>query len=233
MSAEPQPSDDPKILRERYNRWHRAIVLSSDYIDLHVTPRNTNALIKRIEYLATYIQSTEEWAEMSPKKRKRDAEEPEEVKRQKPLRRAVVVYTDGACPKNGTSQARAGYGVYFGEADPRNISSRLRGKQTNNRAEMTAILVALTKVEPYEPLEIRTDSKLCINSITKWLPGWKKKGWKKSNGKPVLNADLWKEIDAALKSRSGKTFFTYVRGHSGDRGNDAADSLAVAGAAKG
>ncbi len=81
---------------------------------------------------------------------------------------------------------------------------------------------------PDEPLHILCDSQYVINSVTKWMPGWKRKGWKKSDGKPVLNLELLKEIDAALVGR--KYTFEWVKGHAGHDLNEAADDRARAAA---
>ena len=75
-----------------------------------------------------------------------------------------------------------------------------------------------------EPLHILCDSQYVINAITKWMPGWKRKGWRKADGKPVLNLDLLKEIDAAIVGR--KYTFEWVKGHAGHDLNEAADDRA-------
>ena len=97
---------------------------------------------------------------------------------------------------------------------------------TNNMGELMAVLDLFksTAHMPEEPLHILCDSQYVINSVTKWMPGWKRKGWKKSDGKPVLNLDLLKEIDAALVGR--KYTFEWVKGHAGHDLNEAADDRA-------
>jgi ribonuclease HI len=81
---------------------------------------------------------------------------------------------------------------------------------------------------PGEDLHILCDSQYVINSVTKWMPGWKRKGWRKSDGKPVLNVELLKEIDQELRGR--KYTFEWVRGHAGHDLNEAADERARAAA---
>ena len=81
---------------------------------------------------------------------------------------------------------------------------------------------------PAEDLHILCDSQYVINSVTKWMPGWKRKGWRKSDGKPVMNVELLKEIDQALVGRKYK--FEWVRGHAGHDLNEAADDRARAAA---
>ncbi len=79
-----------------------------------------------------------------------------------------------------------------------------------------------------EPIRILCDSQYVINSLTKWMPGWKRRGWKKGDGKPVLNVDLMKELDEALKDREVE--FEWVKGHAGHAMNEAADVRARAAA---
>ncbi|KAK4653994.1 hypothetical protein QC762_400220 [Podospora pseudocomata] len=146
----------------------------------------------------------------------------------------TMVYTDGAPPGNGKAGACGGVGVWFGADDPRNVSERLAGPlQTNQRAELTAILRALQLVDLDSPIDIRTDSQYSIDCVTKWYVSWVKKGWKTAGGTPVKNADLVKAIRDLMEDREAKgtiTILTKVVGHSGDYGNDQADRLAVLGA---
>ncbi|KAI9003568.1 ribonuclease H-like domain-containing protein [Gaertneriomyces semiglobifer] len=145
----------------------------------------------------------------------------------------IEVYTDGACTNNGKgARARAGYGVWYGHNDPRNISAPLPGPlQTNNRAEMTAVIKALQSVPKFMHVIIHSDSQYMKNGIEKWIEGWKRTGWiSKSSGKPVLNKDLWVELDKLRDEYDGAIEFRYVKGHAGIAGNEGADKLAVAGA---
>ncbi|MFI7742972.1 RNase H family protein [Kocuria rhizosphaericola] len=99
---------------------------------------------------------------------------------------------------------------------------------TNNMGELKAVLDLLeaTAHRPDEPLRVLCDSQYVINSITKWMPGWKKKGWKKKDGKPVLNVELMKALDAAMAGRD--VHFEWVKGHAGHELNEAADLRARA-----
>lgn len=101
---------------------------------------------------------------------------------------------------------------------------------TNNMGELKAVLDLLesTADRAGEQLRILCDSQYVINSVTKWMPGWKKKGWKKKDGKPVLNLELLQGIDAALKGRDVE--FEWVKGHAGHELNEAADDRARAAA---
>lgn len=146
-----------------------------------------------------------------------------------------IVYTDGSSLGNGRAGAVAGVGVFFGTGDPRNISERLVGDlQTNQRAELTAILRTLEVVPENQSIEIRTDSKYSIQCVTEWYINWQKNGWRAQGG-PVKNQDLVVAIRARLDARQKKgaqTQFTWVKGHANDPGNVAADYLAVEGARK-
>lgn len=97
---------------------------------------------------------------------------------------------------------------------------------TNNMGELKAVLdlFEATASRPGAKLRVYCDSQYVINSLTKWMPGWKKKGWKKSDGKPVLNRDLLEALDRALTGRDYE--FIWVKGHAGHELNEKADSLA-------
>jgi len=102
---------------------------------------------------------------------------------------------------------------------------------TNNQGELMAVLDLLRSTAhlPQEHLRILCDSQYVINCVSKWMPGWKRKGWRKADGKPVLNVDLLQQIDEAIKGRSYE--FEWVRGHAGHELNEAADLRARAVAA--
>ncbi|KAH9053809.1 ribonuclease H-like domain-containing protein, partial [Lactarius vividus] len=145
-----------------------------------------------------------------------------------------VVYTDGACSRNGQAGSVAGVGVWWGPNDPRNISERCPGNpQTNNRAELIAIIRALqTAPRTLIPLVIKTDSKYAVKCIDKWLTGWRKKNFRTFQGTRVKNSELIMYADALISMRKNagqKVRFEYVAGHSGVPGNDGADALAVRG----
>ncbi|KKA30921.1 hypothetical protein TD95_004815 [Thielaviopsis punctulata] len=148
----------------------------------------------------------------------------------------VQVYTDGSSRGNGRVGAAAGVGVYFGPNDPRNVSERLSGEpQTNQRAELTAILFALQRVPVNRKILIITDSQYSINCATVWARSWAKKNWVSSTGEEVKNQDLVRAIIEQMTAREkagGVTSFKWVNGHNKNPGNEAADALAVAGAMK-
>ena len=151
----------------------------------------------------------------------------------------INVFTDGSCiqsTKKNAGSRPAGYACVFPEYPKLNFAAKLEGKEkTNNRAEFTACIVALEisekDIDPKfeRTLKVYTDSELLINSLTKWLPGWKAKNWKKADGSPVKNVDLLKVLDELLKKR--KVVFKHVRAHTGKKdwesiNNDLADRMA-------
>lgn len=145
---------------------------------------------------------------------------------------SAVVYTDGACTNNGQGGAQAGIGVYWGPDHPLNVSERLKGRQTNNRAEIQAVVKAVNqaKICGFKDLTVKTDSMFLINSMTKWLPGWKAKGWKLASGGPVKNKEDFEDLIEAMAGI--KVNWVHVAGHQGIDGNEQADRLAVQGANK-
>lgn len=101
---------------------------------------------------------------------------------------------------------------------------------TNNQGELTAILDLLAQTAHVpDDLVIYCDSQYAINSITKWMPGWKKRGWRKGDGKPVLNVEIMKALDARMTQFAAagrRVEFRWVKGHAGHPLNEAADRLA-------
>lgn len=116
----------------------------------------------------------------------------------------------------------------------RNVSEALKGsKQTNQRAELTAVLRALDIAPRHREVTIYTDSKYSIDCVTNWYKNWEKNGWVNAKGKPVENRDLVQDIREKIEEREilGKgTYFVWVKGHANDAGNIAADRLANQGA---
>ena len=138
----------------------------------------------------------------------------------------VAAACDGACSGN---PGPGGWGslLRFSDGSVQEFGG-FEPNTTNNRMELTAALTLLEQlaVLPRDPnLTIRTDSKYLIDGFSKWINGWKRKGWRTASGSPVLNRDLWEALDAA---RVSGLPFTYVKGHSGDPDNDRCDAIAVA-----
>ena len=147
----------------------------------------------------------------------------------------VHVYTDGSASLR-RGRWGAGCGVWFGDKSDFNISAIPPGRQTNNRAELVAIILAVRKAMTWPTelrcLVVRSDSRLCIDGITKWLPLWEADGWTR-NGRSLENADLWKVIKralSALKNSDISIRFEHVPAHVGVYGNERADRLAKAAA---
>ena len=140
------------------------------------------------------------------------------------------VYTDGACSNNGRKNAKASIGIYFGNGDPRNKSERVIGKQTNNTAELTAIIKAYTIIkddlDAGKKVCIATDSEYSIKCATKYGKRMSKENWKKN----IPNKELVKKI-YELYGNNANVKFKHVRAHTSNTdihsiGNDHADRLA-------
>lgn len=116
--------------------------------------------------------------------------------------REMLIFIDGACSNNGTSQARAGYGAKWGSRSY--LSSRLEGDgpETSNRAELRAAIVALGlrvwNGEGFDKVVLACDSEYVVKGISAWVHGWKKNGWRTARGTPVENRDLWEMLLTAL-----------------------------------
>uniref|UniRef100_A0A182WQW2 Ribonuclease H1 n=1 Tax=Anopheles minimus TaxID=112268 RepID=A0A182WQW2_9DIPT len=140
----------------------------------------------------------------------------------------VQVYTDGSCEGNGTVHAAAGVGVYFDEGHPLNTSKPVSGRATNNCGEIQAasLAIRLAHEQGVRQLTINTDSKFLIDSITKWVPGWKKRGWTLASGGPVKNKTDFMELEQELGRDGMKVRWNHVDAHCGILGNERADQLA-------
>ena len=138
----------------------------------------------------------------------------------------VTAACDGACRGN---PGPGGWGCLLRYSD--GTVEELGGFEahtTNNRMELSACLALLKRLKelPKDPgFAIRTDSKYLIDGYSRWLPGWKRKGWRTASGGAVLNRDLWEELDAA---RLPDVALEHVKGHSGDPDNERCDQIAVA-----
>ncbi|NET73034.1 MAG: ribonuclease HI [Sphaerospermopsis sp. SIO1G2] len=134
------------------------------------------------------------------------------------------IYTDGACTGN---PGPGGWGlvVYFSDGSVHEMGDA-SSYTTNNKMEMQAAIAALeffTNSRQTQPITLYTDSEYLINCVTKWIHGWKKRGWKKSDGKPVQNQDLLENLD---QLNNKLIQWQHVRGHSGNIGNERCDVIA-------
>ena len=133
----------------------------------------------------------------------------------------VEIFTDGACSGN---PGPGGWGVIL----------RWRGEErelfggnpstTNNRMELMAAIRGLEAVKGHAQVVIYTDSQYVCKGITEWIINWKLKGWKTASGKPVKNSELWEDLDAVCRRYTVE--WRWVRGHTGNPGNERADALA-------
>lgn len=142
----------------------------------------------------------------------------------------VVVYVDGACKNNGQADSRGGCGVFWGENHDLNCSEPLLGdKQTNNRAEMSAAVIALSQAidRKITKLTIVSDSRYLKEGISNWINTWKLNGWKSDKKTGILNKDLWLLLDG-LRNKL-EVAWRWVEGHSTSEGNNRADTLAGVG----
>lgn len=136
----------------------------------------------------------------------------------------VEIYTDGACSGNPGPGGWGAVLIYNG------VEKQLSGSEketTNNRMELSAIIVALKALKEPCKVTLTTDSKYVCDAINKgWLTSWQKNSWKKADKKPVLNIDLWQELLPLLDKH--RVEFIWVKGHNGHKYNEICDKLAVA-----
>lgn len=133
----------------------------------------------------------------------------------------VVIYTDGACSGNPGPGGWAAVLEYNGRR------RELKGGEpatTNNRMELVAAIQALEALRERCRVRLYTDSNYVRQGITEWLPAWKARGWKTAGKSPVRNVDLWQRLEGSAARHAVE--WHWVKGHSGDPGNERADELA-------
>jgi ribonuclease HI len=133
----------------------------------------------------------------------------------------AIIFTDGACLGN---PGPGGYAAVVTIAGEEQIIVGRDCSTTNNKMEMTAAIKALEAAPQGLPIVIHSDSQYVIKGATEWLRGWKAKGWRKADGQPVLNQDLWQQMDAVMVGR--KITWKWVKGHAGHEQNERVDGLA-------
>lgn len=133
----------------------------------------------------------------------------------------VEIYTDGACRGN---PGPGGWGVFLRKNEHEKVLYGGEPETTNNRMELMAAIVALESLKRGCKVRLLTDSKYVMDGINQWMPNWKRRGWKTANRKPVKNIDLWQRLDAATALHEIE--WVWVKGHSGEPGNERADALA-------
>jgi len=139
----------------------------------------------------------------------------------------IIAYTDGACSGN---PGPGGWGVWLRAGQHEKELCGGEKHTTNQRMELQAAIEALKVLKKPSAITIVTDSKYVLNGITDWIHGWKKKGWKNSKKEPVANRELWEVLD--VLNQKHDVDWQWVKGHSGDEGNDKADELARQGIPK-
>lgn len=139
---------------------------------------------------------------------------------------SVTIYTDGACSGN---PGPGGWGAILISGVHRKEINGGEAHTTNNRMELLAAISALDALRQPSDVDLHTDSEYVRNGISKWIFGWKKKGWRTADNKPVKNAELWQQLDTARLRHEIR--WHWVKGHAGHPENERADELAREGMA--
>ncbi|HMN39337.1 MAG TPA: ribonuclease HI [Phycisphaerales bacterium] len=137
----------------------------------------------------------------------------------------VLLFTDGACSGNPGPGGWA-YILRHPTSAAEREDSGGEARTTNNRMELMAAIMGLSALTKRSRVELWSDSKYVLDGLKSWLPGWKAKGWKTANKKPVKNQDLWMRLDDLLSKH--QITFHWVRGHDDHPENERCDQLAVA-----
>ena len=133
----------------------------------------------------------------------------------------VVIYTDGACRGN---PGPGGWGAILISGEHRREICGGERATTNNRMELMAAIEALSALKRPCKVELHTDSQYMRTGITEWISGWKARGWRTADKKPVKNEDLWRRLDEARARH--EVSWRWVKGHNGHELNERADALA-------
>lgn len=133
----------------------------------------------------------------------------------------ILINADGSCLGN---PGPGGWAVVLQSGAHEKVLSGAEPMTTNNRMELTAAIQALSALKRPSIVTLRTDSRYVVDGMIKWVHGWKKRGWKTAEKKPVLNQDLWLALDAAAAPHEVR--WEWVRGHAGDALNERVDRLA-------
>ncbi|MCK5871368.1 MAG: ribonuclease HI [Methylococcales bacterium] len=137
------------------------------------------------------------------------------------MAKAVIIYTDGACKGN---PGKGGWGAWLRYDQHEKELFGGEKLTTNNRMELMAAIQALEALKKPCLVELYTDSIYVKNGISTWMVNWKKRGWKTASKKAVKNEDLWRRLDTIQQKH--EITWKWVKGHSGDEGNERADKLA-------
>jgi ribonuclease HI len=142
--------------------------------------------------------------------------------------RQVEIYTDGACKGN---PGAGGWGALLLSGGAEKELWGGEAVTTNNRMELLAVIEALTALKRPCAVVLHLDSEYVRKGITEWISGWKARGWKTAAKQPVKNVDLWQRLDTLVQGAGHQIDWRWVKGHSGDPGNERADALANRGVA--
>ena len=135
----------------------------------------------------------------------------------------VEIYTDGACKGN---PGPGGWGALLKSVSTQKELFGGEALTTNNRMELTAVIEALTALKRPCHVTLHVDSQYVLKGMTEWMAGWKARGWKTATKQAVKNVDLWQRLDQLVNTAGHKIDWRWVRGHTGDAGNEQADALA-------
>jgi ribonuclease HI len=133
----------------------------------------------------------------------------------------VVIYTDGSCLGN---PGPGGWAAILRYGDVEKVLTGADAQTTNNRMELQATIEALSTLKRPSTVRLTTDSQYVRMGITQWIHGWKRNGWRRSDKKPVKNADLWQQLDALAVKH--EMTWCWVKAHNGDVMNERVDQLA-------
>lgn len=137
----------------------------------------------------------------------------------------VIIYCDGGCRNNGKPNNIGGWGVFLSQGEHTKEIYGSARDTTNNKMELTAAIQALKAIKRNTvPIEIHCDSAYVVNGMTSWVAGWIRRGWIKSDKKPVENKELWQQL-VALKNQMNEVTFIKVKSHANSAGNNKADAL--------
>jgi len=140
--------------------------------------------------------------------------------------KGVEIYTDGACKGN---PGPGGWGALLLSAGREKEIFGGESLTTNNRMELMAVIEALRALNQPCEVVLHLDSEYVRKGITEWVAGWKARGWRTASKQPVKNVDLWQILDELVSQSGHRIDWRWVKGHSGDPGNERADQLANCG----
>jgi ribonuclease HI len=134
---------------------------------------------------------------------------------------SVEIFTDGACKGN---PGVGGWGALLRSGEHEKELFGGEPLTTNNRMELRAVIEALASLNRPSVVRVHTDSQYVQKGISEWIAGWKRRGWKTADNKPVKNVDLWQQLET--QAARHQVQWVWVRGHAGHEGNERADKLA-------